>query len=179
MDGRSWTTVSVPAEHPYKTALGIDFTPALQVRCELVGKKKKATVTIMFVTGGAQLTHLQNTGAAIGALLGAVSGAPPASQSTDGPQWFRMKVGAAKPTERAWNGPQPDGSTFIYEGAGLNDGWGSGPYFPPKFLKDMFSAKTVMIEFKPIGVNDTLVVEFNVNDLRQEFDMHTDCVAPK
>ena len=160
MDGRSWVTINILAQQAYKTPEGGDFTPTLQVRCELT--KNKPTLDILLATGGAQLVKGFS-------VLGV--------EQSNYQRWWRMKVGSAKPTVRSWYGPAADNSTFSYEGYLVNNVLGR--YRPASFLKDMFSGQTVMIEFRPLGLNDAFVADFSVAGLRQEFDQHSECALPK
>jgi hypothetical protein len=90
---------------------------------------------------------------------------------SSGERLLRTKADADKPRWHPWR-QLTDGMTYEYVGMGEA---GMSLYPPNRFLKDMFSAQRVLVEFQPYEWNGVFTAEFEMHDLREEFERHQEC----
>ena len=155
MDGETWVRMEIQASQAYKPYIGSNYTPRLAVECRERGKKR--SFSILLYSGLLESAHADS----------AFSPLP------SGQRLLRTKIDDDKPRWRSW-GQLTDGSTYEYVGGGET---GMSMYPASRFIKDVFSARRLLVEFQPYEWNGTFTSEFEVQGLREEFDGHQECKA--
>ncbi|HYL37004.1 MAG TPA: hypothetical protein VEV17_13905 [Bryobacteraceae bacterium] len=154
MDGATWVRMEISAAEPYLASAGQTFTPRIGVECHQRGKNRSFSI-------------LLDSG-----LLEAVGADAAFVKLPYGERLLRTKIGNDKPRWRAWK-ELTNGETYEYTGEG-ETGFG-GVYKPSRFLRDMFSAERVLVEFQPYRWNGGFTAEFKMRGLREEFEKHQEC----
>lgn len=180
MDGSTWVMLMISARSSYQRAnegASGPFTPSLTVRCDskekttlhtLVGGKLHRPLDILLDTGG-----LQPRGVSSATPLPLTVPKENQVRLLRENMLLRIKLDNGKPARRGWSLLPTSDTIYRYVGNG-ESGMG-GDLLPKQFLKNVFSAKIVMIEFQPIGRDDAFVAEFPVGGLKEEFQRHQEC----
>lgn len=143
----AWARLSVPAQQLYMRQ-GVVVTPTLEIECIQESKKKvRRSWTLLLKLGLLQ---------------------PPSQMPV-----LDIKLDDGKPEGYGWS-IEEDDETLQYNGwrPAL---WGGRFEKKEKFLKDLFRAKTMYVEFQPYGWRDHSVATFDVSGLHAEFAKRSEC----
>jgi hypothetical protein len=145
--------MEISALRPYTASFGQNTTPTIGVECNQTGKRR--SFIILLYTGSLESYRVDSAFTRL-----------PYDE-----RLLRTKVDADKPRWRSWR-QLTDGKTYEYVGMGET---GAGVYSPSRFLKDMFSAQRVLVEFQPYEWNGDFTAEFEMRGLSEEFEKHQEC----
>jgi hypothetical protein len=145
MDSSTWVRIEIPANQPYKR-YGEAILPTIGIECHQSGEKHD--FQILLHTGLVETEGWRVLGSA--------------------ELEFRHRLDDAEPGRSIW-APLTDGETYACLG-----GW--KPQMPRElFLKDLFSAKRLLVEFQPYRWNGNFTAEFDMQGLAGEFARHEEC----
>lgn len=156
MDGQVWIRLEINAAQPFATSYGSSITPTIAVECDQKGKQKQFGIFLQ-----------------VGVLAAPVDTVFTSLPSGD--RLLRTKVDDGKPRWHSWR-EMTDGKTYQYVGMGET---GLNQYSDSRFLKDLFSARRLLVEFQPSQQNGTVTSEFDMRGLKEEFDKHQECRGAK
>jgi hypothetical protein len=149
MDGAKWVNLYLSANRTYSSWLGIVKRPELQVTCfQTKGEDERKFIVIL--------------------RLGTVT-----MESTDSTT-LRVKLGNAEPEALEW-WTENDRQSYRYVGDGKAEDKLNGWVTPPKFLQDLLTSKTMLVEFQPFMQSSLVEIPFDVSDLRRTFDRYVEC----
>jgi hypothetical protein len=171
-DDQRRTILAIPAIGAYQSAAGTSVRPELRVEC--LHKEE----TVQFI--------VEETDE-----FAVVLDAGPLETAGSGVVSLRVKLDDGQPTSHQWAerpdhrsysydrypGPEPDRDRDLTSDARklLEDVRVQTD--TSKFLEDIFSAKTIRIEFQPLKGSRAVEGRFDASGLRKEFDKYPECRA--